>query len=151
MRKDRQTLLFSATWPVEVQLLAERLLSDDHVLVEVGGALASAGRANESIVQQVRRRTLPPLNNTHPSLTQIRCISPRAGPSSTQTHAPFFRVNLSQVTICDAESKLKTLVALLEKLMDGSRLLIFASSKKRCDELTKELRIDGWWVAARPN
>jgi len=35
MRKDRQTLLFSATWPVEVQLLAERLLSADHVLVEV--------------------------------------------------------------------------------------------------------------------
>ena len=67
---------------------------------QVGGALASAGRANENIVQTV--------------------------------------------TICDSESKFKTLVALLEKLMDGSRLLIFASSKKRCDELTKELRIDGW-------
>jgi ATP-dependent RNA helicase DDX5/DBP2 len=105
MRKDRQTLLFSATWPVEVQLLAERLLSPSHILVEVGGALASSGRANESIAQHV--------------------------------------------IVCSAETKLKRLVALLEELMDGSRLLVFASSKRRCDEITRELRIDGWCVAGR--
>ena len=28
--------------------------------------------------------------------------------------------------------------------MDGSKLLIFCSSKRRCDTLTRELRVDGW-------
>ena len=102
MRSDRQTLLFSATWPIEVQLLAEGLLAPSHVMVEVGGALAASGRANDAIQQKL--------------------------------------------LLCEAETKLKTLIKLLEELMDGSRILVFASSKRRCDELTRELRIDGWCV-----
>ena len=53
MRVDRQTLLFSATWPAEVQALAQRHLLPDTITVEVGGALASGGKANARIEQRV--------------------------------------------------------------------------------------------------
>eukprot|EP00965_Chrysotila_dentata_P081785 2700046-Pleurochrysis_carterae.AAC.6 len=100
MRSDRQTLMFSATWPPEVQALAEQFLSPDVITVEVGGALADAGKANAAIKQTV--------------------------------------------FMCTDEEKFGRLVELLEEIMDGSKILIFASSKRRCDELTRELRVDGW-------
>lgn len=100
MRPDRQTLMFSATWPTEVQTLASCFLLPGFLLVEVGGALVEAGKANALIEQHV--------------------------------------------VMCDEASKLAKLIALLEELMDGSKLLIFCSSKRRCDMLTRELRLDGW-------
>lgn len=33
---------------------------------------------------------------------------------------------------------------LLQKIMDGSKILIFAETKKGADSLTRELRVDGW-------
>jgi ATP-dependent RNA helicase DDX5/DBP2 len=68
--------------------------------MEVGGALADAGKANSRIDQRV--------------------------------------------LFCEEEQKLKRLVDLLEEIMDGSKILVFAASKRRCDQLTKELRVDGW-------
>ena len=100
MRDDRQTLMFSATWPQEVQTLADAFLAPSVLMVEVGGALADAGKANVSIEQRL--------------------------------------------VFCAEESKLQRVVELLEQVMDGSRILIFAASKRRCDELTRALRIDGW-------
>ena len=100
MRADRQTLMFSATWPTSVQELASKFLLPGVMMVEVGGALVEAGKANSLIEQRV--------------------------------------------IMCDTETKLTKLVALLEEVMDGSKILIFCSSKRRCDQLTKELRIDGW-------
>merc|ERR1711933_222129 len=41
----------------------------------------------------------------------------------------------------DKRARLKRL---LEKVMDGSKILIFAQSKRDCDELTREMRLDGW-------
>ena len=56
MRTDRQTLMFSATWPAEVQALAERVhTAGEAVVVEVGGALLEGGKANEMITQKVLR------------------------------------------------------------------------------------------------
>ena len=111
MRADRQTLMFSATWPAEVQALASKVRAGGAtsgggggapptVIVEVGGALLEGGKANESITQRVLR--------------------------------------------CEEAQKLPRLIELLEETMDGSRILVFASSKRRCDMLTKELRVDGW-------
>ena len=48
-----------------------------------------------------------------------------------------------KVVWCEAAAKTRELIALLERLMDGARILVFAASKKRCDELTRELRLDG--------
>merc|ERR1712194_248413 len=36
------------------------------------------------------------------------------------------------------------LARLLEKVMDGSKILIFAQTKTQGDDLTKEMRTDGW-------
>jgi len=36
------------------------------------------------------------------------------------------------------------LVKLLEDIMDGSRILIFLDTKKGCDQITRQLRMDGW-------
>ena len=56
MRTDRQTLMFSATWPAEVQALAKRVhTAGEAIVVEVGGALLEGGKANERISQKVRR------------------------------------------------------------------------------------------------
>ena len=100
MRADRQTLLFSATWPAEVQALAGKMLLPGFVTVEVGGALAESGRANPAISQHV--------------------------------------------LVLPEEAKSRKLTELLEERMDGSRLLVFCGSKRRCDDLTRALRADGW-------
>merc|ERR1712157_433227 len=41
----------------------------------------------------------------------------------------------------DKRSRLKRL---LEKVMDGSKILIFSSTKRDGDALTREMRLDGW-------
>ena len=99
---SRQTLLFSATWPEEVQALAAEYLLPGAVTVEVGGALARGGRANARIEQRM--------------------------------------------SICAESDKRALLWELLEKTLDadGSRILVFCSSKRRCEELTHALRLDGW-------
>lgn len=40
--------------------------------------------------------------------------------------------------------KYKKLENLLEDIMDGSRILIFMDTKKGCDKITRQLRMDGW-------
>ena len=56
MRTDRQTLMFSATWPAEVQALAKRVhTAGEAIVVEVGGVLLEGGKANERISQKVIR------------------------------------------------------------------------------------------------
>ena len=45
--------------------------------------------------------------------------------------------------ISEAE-KYESLISLLEREMDGSRILVFCETKKGCDEVTRRLRQDGW-------
>lgn len=40
--------------------------------------------------------------------------------------------------------KYSSLCQLLEREMDGSRLLIFCETKRGCDDVTRRLRQDGW-------
>ena len=32
----------------------------------------------------------------------------------------------------------------MQKIMDGSRILVFCETKRGCDNLTRQLRQDGW-------
>ena len=50
------------------------------------------------------------------------------------------------MSICAESDKRALLWELLEKTLDadGSRILVFCSSKRRCEELTHALRLDGW-------
>ena len=36
------------------------------------------------------------------------------------------------------------LVAVLQREMDGSRILVFCATKRECDEVTRRLRLEGW-------
>lgn len=35
-------------------------------------------------------------------------------------------------------------IRLLEKEMDGSKILVFCETKRGCDQVTRQLRQDGW-------
>jgi ATP-dependent RNA helicase DDX5/DBP2 len=96
IRPDRQTLLWSATWPKEVQALARDFLHDP-IQVNVGSLKLSA----------------------NPNVTQ-------------------------NVVVVDEFEKKNKLYDTLEKIMDGSKILIFTGTKKTADFLTKALRQDGW-------
>ncbi|EOD31868.1 hypothetical protein EMIHUDRAFT_456181 [Emiliania huxleyi CCMP1516] len=135
MRHDRQSLLFSATWPAEVQTLAGRLIAPSHVIVEVGGALATSGRATLSVEQLLAVGISDELR-----LSIGRAALPIDHPSTRRANTSIEQ----RVLLCDDAGKMEALLTLLEEVVDGSRLLLFTSSKRRCDELTKELRLDGW-------
>merc|ERR1711988_1863774 len=48
------------------------------------------------------------------------------------------------VEVVDERDKRSRLKRLLEKVMDGSKILIFAQTKRDGDDLTREMRTDGW-------
>jgi len=96
-RPDRQTLMWSATWPKEVQRLARDICKEDPVHINVGA---------------LELRT-----------------------------AHTIRQYVEVINEADKRSRLKRL---LEKVMDGSKILIFCASKRDSDQLTREMRLDGW-------
>ncbi|XP_058754875.1 DEAD-box ATP-dependent RNA helicase 20-like [Vicia villosa] len=61
--------------------------------------------------------------------------------------SPYLKANqsINQVVevVTDME-KYNRLIKLLKDVMDGSRILIFTETKKGCDQVTKQLRMDGW-------
>ncbi|XP_010501121.1 PREDICTED: DEAD-box ATP-dependent RNA helicase 20-like [Camelina sativa] len=48
------------------------------------------------------------------------------------------------VDVITESQKYNKLVKLLEDIMDGSRILVFLDTKKGCDQITRQLRMDGW-------
>jgi superfamily II DNA/RNA helicase len=98
IRPDRQTLMFSATWPKEVLQLASDF-QNDPVHLNVGSTELSA---NHNIVQQVE--------------------------------------------IVEEHDKQSRLFQLLDQIMkqDQCKTIIFCETKRKCDELTRAMRRDGW-------
>ncbi|EER09209.1 RNA helicase, putative [Perkinsus marinus ATCC 50983] len=97
VRPDRQTLLWSATWPKEIQGLARDLCREEPVHINVG---SMSLRASHNVTQYVD-------------------------------------------IVQDYEKKDK-LKQLLERIMDGSKIVIFTDTKRAADDLTRMLRMDGW-------
>uniref|UniRef100_A0A3Q4GKS1 RNA helicase n=1 Tax=Neolamprologus brichardi TaxID=32507 RepID=A0A3Q4GKS1_NEOBR len=95
---DRQTLMWSATWPKEVRQLAEDFLKD-YVQINIGALQLSA---NHNILQIV--------------------------------------------DVCNDLEKEDKLIRLLEEIMSEkeNKTIIFVETKRRCDELTRRMRRDGW-------
>ncbi|KAI4336211.1 hypothetical protein L6164_014765 [Bauhinia variegata] len=52
-------------------------------------------------------------------------------------------INQVVEVVTDVE-KYNRLIRLLKEVMDGSRILIFMETKKGCDQVTRQLRMDGW-------
>ncbi|XP_037545914.1 probable ATP-dependent RNA helicase DDX5 [Nematolebias whitei] len=98
IRPDRQTLMWSATWPKEVRQLAEDFLKD-YVQINIGALQLSA---NHNILQIV--------------------------------------------DVCNDLEKEDKLVRLLEEIMSEkeNKTIIFVETKRRCDEITRRMRRDGW-------
>merc|ERR1719327_2323994 len=96
-RPDRQTLMWSATWPKEVQRLARDICKEDPVHINVGSL---------------------DLRTAHTIRQYVEVVSQG-----------------------DKRARLRRL---LEKVMDGSKILIFSSTKREGDDLTREMRTDGW-------
>merc|ERR1719223_1014316 len=96
-RPDRQTLMWSATWPKEVQKLARDMCREDPVHINVGSL---------------------DLRTAHTIRQYVEVVSP-----------------------ADKKHRLRKL---LEKVMDGSKILIFAQTKREGDDLTREMRTDGF-------
>uniref|UniRef100_A0A8C7VG08 RNA helicase n=1 Tax=Oncorhynchus mykiss TaxID=8022 RepID=A0A8C7VG08_ONCMY len=98
IRPDRQTLMWSATWPKDVRQLAEDFLRD-YVQINVGALELSA---NHNILQIV--------------------------------------------DVCMENEKDNKLLQLMEEIMaeKENKTIIFVETKKRCDELTRRMRRDGW-------
>lgn len=96
IRPDRQTLMWSATWPKEVRELAREFLIDP-IQIRIGSHDLQA-------------------NN---NITQI-------------------------IDVCSEVEKLAKLRQILERTMNGSKILIFTQTKKEADQLTSRLRYDGW-------
>ncbi|KAK2894139.1 probable ATP-dependent RNA helicase DDX17 [Channa argus] len=98
IRPDRQTLMWSATWPKEVRQLAEDFLKD-YVQINVGALELSA---NHNILQIV--------------------------------------------DVCMDNEKDHKLIQLMEEIMaeKENKTIIFVETKKRCDDLTRRMRRDGW-------
>ncbi|XP_078286469.1 putative ATP-dependent RNA helicase DDX17 isoform X1 [Rhinoraja longicauda] len=98
IRPDRQTLMWSATWPKEVRQLAEDFLRD-YVQINVGALELSA---NHNILQIV--------------------------------------------DVCQETEKDLKLLHLMEEIMaeKENKTIIFVETKRRCDDLTRRMRRDGW-------
>ncbi|XP_051568029.1 probable ATP-dependent RNA helicase DDX5 isoform X1 [Myxocyprinus asiaticus] len=98
IRPDRQTLMWSATWPKEVRQLAEDFLKD-YCQINIGALQLSA---NHNILQIV--------------------------------------------DVCNDGEKDDKLLRLLEEIMSEkeNKTIIFVETKRRCDELTRRMRRDGW-------
>merc|ERR1711957_1013768 len=97
-RPDRQTLMWSATWPKEVQRLARDMCREDPVHINVGSL---------------------DLRTAH----TIR----------------------QYVEVVQEQDKRQRLKRLLEKVMDGkAKILIFSGTKRDGDQLTREMRMDGF-------
>eukprot|EP00191_Tetraselmis_sp_GSL018_P000959 CAMPEP_0177609298 /NCGR_PEP_ID=MMETSP0419_2-20121207/18998_1 /TAXON_ID=582737 /ORGANISM="Tetraselmis sp., Strain GSL018" /LENGTH=518 /DNA_ID=CAMNT_0019104181 /DNA_START=121 /DNA_END=1677 /DNA_ORIENTATION=+ len=96
IRPDRQTLLWSATWPKDVQQIASEFLSNPYQVL-IGSADL---KANHRIKQNVE--------------------------------------------IVEEHQKYGKMIRLLEKEMDGGKILIFCETKRGCDAVTRQLRSDGW-------
>eukprot|EP00931_Biecheleriopsis_adriatica_P059615 TRINITY_DN356_c0_g1_i2.p1 TRINITY_DN356_c0_g1~~TRINITY_DN356_c0_g1_i2.p1 ORF type:complete len:503 (+),score=105.81 TRINITY_DN356_c0_g1_i2:105-1613(+) len=97
VRPDRQTLMWSATWPKEVQKLARDLCKEDPCHINVGSLDLRTAHTIRQYVEVVQEG--------------------------------------------DKRGRLRRL---LEKVMDGSKILIFCETKRGGDDLTREMRTDGF-------
>jgi len=98
IRPDRQTLMWSATWPKEVRQLAEDFLKE-YVQINIGALQLSA---NHNILQIV--------------------------------------------DVCNDMEKEDKLLRLLEEIMSEkeNKTIIFVETKRKCDDITRRMRRDGW-------
>jgi len=96
IRPDRQTLLWSATWPKEIQGLARDFLQDPYQ-VTIGSLECKANKNVKQIIE-----------------------------------------------VMEEYDKTKKLSQVLRDHYSDGKMLIFSETKRNCDQLTRQLRMDGY-------
>jgi len=96
VRPDRQTLMWSATWPKAVQGIARDFLSNAYQ-VTIGDLETKANKNIKQIIE-----------------------------------------------IVDEYDKSRRLQAIMREHYDNGKILIFSETKRNCDNLTRQLRMDGY-------
>ena len=103
IRPDRQTLMWTATWPKGVETIA-RDFTKDPIQVTIGSLELTS---NENVTQTVK--------------------------------------------VCEQYDKKKLMYKELESCLDGSKIIIFSATKRNCDDITRDLRMDGWPAPTQPH
>jgi superfamily II DNA/RNA helicase len=118
IRPDRQTLMWSATWPREVQQLARDFLGDDFIQTTIGSTELAANHAIKQIVEVMSRM--------------------------------FVAESVARTDLCPAHDKNRRIFKLLGEIMreKDRKTIIFAETKRSVDDLTRNLRGDGYFVAS---
>jgi ATP-dependent RNA helicase DDX5/DBP2 len=116
IRPDRQTLMFSATWPKDVQKLANVCLYFESPLIPFLKDFCQQDFLTDMIQVNIGSMELTANHN----ITQI-------------------------VEVCSDFEKRGKMQAHLEKISsENAKVLIFVGTKRVADDLTKYLRQDGW-------
>ena len=116
IRPDRQTLMFSATWPKDVQKLANVRVTLILCFVDGECLYVSQDFLNDFIQVNVGSMELTANHN-------IRQI----------------------VSVCtDFEKRTKLIKHLDQISQESAKVLIFVGTKRVADDITKYLRTDGW-------
>ncbi|KAJ6658914.1 hypothetical protein lerEdw1_019550 [Lerista edwardsae] len=168
IRPDRQTLMWSATWPKEVRQLAEDFLHD-YVQINVGNLELSANHNILQIVDVCMESEkdhkyecfYTVLNSLHAGNLLLMDIMFKMGlglltwdgycswvyPKPLLTTLKNNEINF--LVVCNSTvffCSVKRLIQLMEEIMaeKENKTIIFVETKRRCDDLTRRMRRDGW-------
>ncbi len=138
---QRQTLFFTATWPREVKQIASQFVTNRTVHVFVGSVeeklvrapapapcrLAAPARPCLALLQlpllpaRRHRRTAPP----RPLTRRARAAAAQVANKSITQH----------VYVVDNSEKMPRLNSIIRSKPEGSRMIVFCSTKRMCDQL----------------
>uniref|UniRef100_M8BN64 RNA helicase n=1 Tax=Aegilops tauschii TaxID=37682 RepID=M8BN64_AEGTA len=145
IRPDRQTLYWSATWPREVETLARQFLQNPYKKAQIRPNLACARlkcwwHGAHRLIDLSRQANL--VLECH---VKLKCwLDNFVHPAINILHVILCYAMQQIVEVISDHEKYPRLSKLLSDLMDGSRILIFFQTKKECDKVTRQLRMDGW-------
>lgn len=138
IRPDRQTLMWSATWPKEVQGLARDFLKDYYQVrlcfcLVLGGGVG-CGSACRGFWSRL------PLSHPPTSHTINRAPQVTVGSLDLAANKDIKQ----EVMVCEDRDKYSRLLRALKENNTGGKILIFVETKRGCDQLQRSLQMDGW-------
>uniref|UniRef100_A0A7I4EB43 RNA helicase n=1 Tax=Physcomitrium patens TaxID=3218 RepID=A0A7I4EB43_PHYPA len=123
---QRQTLMYTATWPRKVRRMAADFLSNP-VQVSIGNV--DEFTANKAITQANKlKRLVFPENFSHFQILKK---------SLSWECDEVYPVECNHVEVVESCEKQRRLVEMLRSQEKGSRIIIFCSTKRACDTLTR--------------
>ncbi|ODN02094.1 putative ATP-dependent RNA helicase DDX17 [Orchesella cincta] len=135
VRPDRQTLMWSATWPKEVRVLAEDFLKD-YVQINVGSLTLSANHNILQIIDVCQEHEKE--NKMQRLLEEIM--------AERETKTIIFAETKRKVDELTRVMRRYGLRMLLDEIgtEQDNKTIVFVETKRKVDEITREMRKTGW-------